>query len=173
MSSLICPQGHALPVRGLQAAPWTSSGRSSRGLRDLQILGAVPSQLGSERSGEEAGLVRGCGVVWGRRGRRSAVLCHLSPQRHSPTSLCLLFMNLPSVLGLRVSRLVTVKNAFMCRREWGEDSIPFLGHLPAWEYQGLSVVPHAQPQGLYNLTVHRGRTNLGDLLPSSCSGEKP
>lgn len=44
------------------------------------------------------------------------VLCHLSPQRDSLTSLCLLFMSLPSVLGLRVSRLLTIKSIYMQKR---------------------------------------------------------
>lgn len=132
-------------------APWTSSGRSSRGIRDLQMLGVVPSQLGSERSGKEE--AEECGPVPPQSTER---LSHKPVSAVHESAFCSWSACLQAP---------DYQKHLYAEESGGEDSIPFLGHLPAWKYQGLSVVPHAQPQGLYNLIVHRGRTILGGAAP--------
>lgn len=86
------------------------------------------------------------------------------------TSPHLLLKNLPSVLCLRISRLLTVKSIYVpSAPSGGKDWIPFLGHLPTWEYQELVLAPKAEPQGLYYLIVHRRRTLFFFFFLCGCS----
>lgn len=86
------------------------------------------------------GVVRG-GVQGG------AVLCHLSQQKGSPHESASAVEE-PAFCSLSANLQAGDCRKHLCQGQSREDWIPFLGHLPAWEWQELFLARRAEPQGL-------------------------